>query len=194
MSRVVNRQEHESKRSAIVSAAAIQFATHGYQRSTTAEICRAANISSGTFFHYFPTKLDSLVAVLESGNDDLRTELGRIENSVSGLEAIRNYATVLASELGDESFPVFVAGIAGLESHPRVAAALLMEAELVANFLARNIEAGQANREIRKDATAQQLATWTSWLLDGASHAAATGHAPLGSNLHGGLHALLEPH
>ena len=62
MSRPIDREKYETKRASIVSAASVQFATHGYQGSTTAGICSEAGISSGTFFHYFPTKLDVLVA------------------------------------------------------------------------------------------------------------------------------------
>ncbi|MFB2580962.1 TetR/AcrR family transcriptional regulator [Herbiconiux sp. P15] len=199
MPRPIDPEKYESRRAAIVTAASTEFATHGYQASTTAGICREAGISSGTFFHYFPTKLDALVAVLESGCDDLRDHLARIEQNASGLEAVLRYATALGAEVSEESYRVFVAGLAGVESDPRVAAALQAEATLIDDFLARHVEAGQQTCEIRRDAPASDLARWVSWLLDGASQAAAVAPAPMQtpatveSLLRGGIHALLDP-
>jgi AcrR family transcriptional regulator len=190
--RPIDPEKYASKRSAIVSAASTQFATHGYHRSTTAGICREAGISSGTFFHYFPSKLDVLVAVLESGCDDLRARLTRTEESSSGFDAVLRYAEELQAEVSDDSFAVFVAGIAGLESEPRVAAALATEAELVADFLLRNVDQGQRSGELRTDVPAPDLARWVSWLLDGASQAAAVESSALGSPLRDAVRALLD--
>ncbi|MBG6237697.1 AcrR family transcriptional regulator [Mycetocola sp. CAN_C7] len=192
MSRPVDREKYESKRSAIVRAASGQFATHGYQRSTTAGICREAGISSGTFFHYFGSKLEALVAVLESGCEDLRTHLTNTEQAASGLAAVMSYATAVAAEMGEDSYPIFVAGLAGVESEPRVAAALETESGLVTEFLARNVETGQQRGEIREDVPALELTRWVSWLLDGASQAAAMGESPQASQVHGGVRAILE--
>lgn len=195
MSRPIDREKYEAKRSAIISAASSQFATHGYQRSTTAGICRAAGISSGTFFHYFPSKLDALVAVLKSGCNDIRAHLAQAEQDASGLQAVMSYTGVLEAEVSEKSYPVFVAGLAGVDSEPKVAAALSTESGLVNDFLIRNIEAGQRLGEIRRDFSALELARWVSWFLEGAAQAAATGPPPQESQTHRGVRALLElPH
>lgn len=191
MSRPINREKYESKRASIVSAASIQFATHGYQGSTTASICSEAGISSGTFFHYFPTKLDALVAVLESGCEDMRIHLAGIEHGPLGLEAIVRHAAAIEAEISQDDYPIFVAGLTAVESEPRVAAALSAEAKLVLDFLTRNVEAGQLSGEIRQDAPAPQLANWVSWLLDGAAQAAAVGPVPPEVNVREGVRAIL---
>ncbi|KAA6214415.1 TetR/AcrR family transcriptional regulator [Streptomyces albofaciens JCM 4342] len=56
--RTVNPEEHARKRAHILSAAAEEFAAHGVDGTSTARICRAAGIGSGTLFHYFATKRD----------------------------------------------------------------------------------------------------------------------------------------
>lgn len=192
MPRPIDRQKYEAKRSAIVSAATIQFATHGYQRSTTAGICRAAGVSSGTFFHYFPTKLDALVAVLDSGCKDLQDRLTQAERDASGLEAVMSYTSMLETEIGEKSYPVFVAGLAGVESETSVAAALMAETNLVTDFLIRNIETGQRRGHIREDFPAHELARWVSWLLNGAAQEAAAGALPHEAQIHRGVRIILE--
>ncbi|MBE0009999.1 MULTISPECIES: TetR/AcrR family transcriptional regulator [unclassified Arthrobacter] len=192
MSRPVDREKYEAKRSAIVRAASKQFATLGYQRSTTAGICRAAGVSSGTFFHYFPSKLDALVAVLNSGFKDLQDRLAQLEHDSGGLEAVMSYTSMLETEIGETSYPVFVAGLAGVESEASVATALSAETDLVSHFLIRNIEEGQHCGHIREDFQAHELATWVSWLLDGAAQTAATGPSPPGLQIHRGVRVILE--
>ncbi|MGA8113109.1 MAG: helix-turn-helix domain-containing protein [Actinocatenispora sp.] len=66
--RTVNPAEHARKRASIVHAAAVEFAAHGVDGTSTAAICRRAGIGSGTLFHYFATKRDVFHAVF---GDDL---------------------------------------------------------------------------------------------------------------------------
>lgn len=66
--RNVNPERHARKRAAILEAAAVEFAAHGVDGTSTAGICRRARIGSGTLFHYFPTKRDIFYAVFA---DDL---------------------------------------------------------------------------------------------------------------------------
>jgi AcrR family transcriptional regulator len=192
-----HHRAYDAKRSAILDVAAGLFGTHGYRGTSTALICRTAGISSGTFFHYFPTKLDALSGVLESGCDALSAQVAEIEQRATGLDAIFDYATTLASEIGDSSYAVFAAGLAEVESEPRIAAALRREAELVSAFLARQIEAGQLGGTIRPDLPAASLARWATWLLDGAAQAATAGPtpapAPAPAEIISGLRTLLEP-
>ena len=191
MSRPVDRQKYEAKRAVIVSAAARQFANQGYERTTTAAVCAEAGISSGTFFHYFPSKLEVLVAVLESGCDDLRERLEVIERDASGLDAIMAYASASETELSDASFGVFVSGLAGVEAQPGVAAALATEVKQVTGFLSRQVDAGRIGGEIRRDIPGSDLVRWVSWIIDGAAQAAAVGRPPGAGQLRGGVRAVL---
>lgn len=173
MPRPVDHEKYATKRSAIVQAATSQFAEHGYSGATTAAICQAAGISSGTFFHYFPSKLELLVAVLDSGLDDLRADLERIEAEASGLAAILAYAAYLESEIADSSYSTFVNGLLQVAAEPSVAASLSAESEAVLAFLIRHVEIGQSDTRIRRDVSAQDLAEWIGWLIDGAAQSAA---------------------
>lgn len=63
--RTVDPAKHAAKRRAILDAAVACFAEKGFERTTTADLCRAAGISSGSLFHYFPSKRAVFTAIFE---------------------------------------------------------------------------------------------------------------------------------
>lgn len=67
----------------ILDAALTRFAIDGFDRATTAAICREARISSGTFIHYFPTTGNTLLAVQVEGFP--MASVSRSTNHISGL-------------------------------------------------------------------------------------------------------------
>jgi AcrR family transcriptional regulator len=62
MPRVVNR---EARRAAIVTAAAAAFAERGVAKTAVSDIVKAAGVAQGTFYLYFETKEDVILAVVE---------------------------------------------------------------------------------------------------------------------------------
>jgi AcrR family transcriptional regulator len=46
----------QDTRERILNAAAALFARHGYEAAGVAEICQAAEVSKGAFYHHFPSK------------------------------------------------------------------------------------------------------------------------------------------
>lgn len=56
----LRERKKQQTRTAIRQAALELFLSQGYAETTTTEIARAANVSAGTLFNYFPTK-DSLL-------------------------------------------------------------------------------------------------------------------------------------
>lgn len=61
--RTVDPERYAARREAIRDAAASVFAERGYTGATTAQICRAAGVGSGTLFHYFPDKRSIMVSI-----------------------------------------------------------------------------------------------------------------------------------
>ncbi len=68
--RTVDPERHRERRTAIVGAALELFATRGLERTTTAEIARAAGISSGALFHYFPSKRAVFLAMFDADRQE----------------------------------------------------------------------------------------------------------------------------
>ena len=74
----LRERKKQRTRETIVAVATRLFVEHGYDATTTAQIAEAAEVSSSTFFKYFPTKADVVFslfdAVIESAD---RRVLGR---------------------------------------------------------------------------------------------------------------------
>lgn len=61
----------DATRARILFAALELFATKGYQSTSIADILARAEAHSGSLYHFFPTKQDLLLAVLESYRDGI---------------------------------------------------------------------------------------------------------------------------
>lgn len=95
-------KQPEVRRSEIIEAAAGAFREKGYVATSVAEIVRKVGISHGSFFYYFPTKQDVLVALgksrLESFRETLRawiadegiTPARKVANAVGRVDSLRN--------------------------------------------------------------------------------------------------------
>ena len=57
--------EDEPTRERLIGAALQLFGEKGYQSTSVADVQRAADCHSGSFYHFFPTKQDLLLAVLD---------------------------------------------------------------------------------------------------------------------------------
>ncbi|GGZ11328.1 TetR/AcrR family transcriptional regulator [Streptomyces poonensis] len=94
MVRTVDPARHRARRRHIVDAAAQIFAAKGFERTTTAEICKAAGMSAGNLFHYFPNKRAIFHAVFE---DDQRDDggVGKSERLAAARAADDPWAALL---------------------------------------------------------------------------------------------------
>ncbi|WP_344870488.1 TetR/AcrR family transcriptional regulator [Allokutzneria multivorans] len=111
MARTVDPAKHEAKRLLILEAAAECFARKGFERTTTAEICGRAGISSGSLFHYFPSKRAIFVGIFElDGREhaELLERANEVEDPVAGLLAV---VDGLVGPLSDPSAPGLVAEV-----------------------------------------------------------------------------------
>jgi len=59
------QQRSEETRAHILTAATQAFAREGYDATGVAEICAAAGVSKGAFYHHFPTKQAVFLTLLE---------------------------------------------------------------------------------------------------------------------------------
>ncbi|MFW6091821.1 MAG: TetR/AcrR family transcriptional regulator [Actinomycetota bacterium] len=73
--RKVDPAKHEARRQQVIDAAAALFAEKGLDGTTTAEICRAAGMSSGNVFHYFSSKREIFYALITHDEDEKAEQL-----------------------------------------------------------------------------------------------------------------------
>ncbi|KZB84992.1 TetR/AcrR family transcriptional regulator [Amycolatopsis regifaucium] len=97
--RTVDPVKHEAKRRAILDAAAGCFAMKGFEKTTTAEICRAAGISTGSLFHYFPNKRAVFVGIFEQDADETTALLAAARELEDHWEAILHVMVHVSEQL-----------------------------------------------------------------------------------------------
>jgi AcrR family transcriptional regulator len=103
--RTVDPAKHAAKRRAIVDAAAGCFAEKGFERTTTADICRAAGISSGSLFHYFPSKRAVFTAIF---TDDAARTAERLATAAEAADPWAALLDVVAELAGEVAHPAVV--------------------------------------------------------------------------------------
>jgi AcrR family transcriptional regulator len=98
--RTVDPERHRERRMAIVGAALELFAGRGLERTTTAEIARAAGISSGALFHYFPSKRAVFLAMFEADRDEWDEAFAAARAQPDPWAALMDVVDRLAAEAG----------------------------------------------------------------------------------------------
>lgn len=73
--RTVDPVMYRAKRQHIAQAASGLFAAKGFEATTTAEICKAAGMSSGAVFHYFASKREIFHAVFVDDDGETAEQL-----------------------------------------------------------------------------------------------------------------------
>ncbi|MCZ7607450.1 MAG: TetR/AcrR family transcriptional regulator [Planctomycetota bacterium] len=83
------KARREQTRQSILDAACELFEQRGYDETSVDEIVKFADVAKGTFFRYFPTKLDVLVAVSrQAAKGDGEKLLVQVQAAEDGLQAV----------------------------------------------------------------------------------------------------------
>jgi AcrR family transcriptional regulator len=72
------QQRSEETKAKIMEAAYASFGRDGYEATGVAEICSAAGVSKGAFYHHFPSKQAVFMAILENWLAILDPQLAEI--------------------------------------------------------------------------------------------------------------------
>jgi AcrR family transcriptional regulator len=98
MARTVDSDKHRAKRQQIMHAAAALSANRGFEATTTAQICAAAQISAGNLFHYFSSKRELFAAILTDDTARMLTAALAAEDPLSGLLDFTDHLAAAAAE------------------------------------------------------------------------------------------------
>lgn len=174
MARRVDPERHEARRLQIIGAGMTVLAERGYEGATTAAICRRAGIGSGTFFHYFATKTELVLAILELGTQEVRDQAASYEGRTDPLGVLLDVVRRAGDDAADPLVPGFVRAVAGVMHLPAVADALEADDRAQRDLLVPWIERGQATGEIRTDLPPARIASWLALLSGGFLERVAT--------------------
>jgi len=167
MARTVDPARHEARRLQIIDAALTCFARDGYDRATTAAICREAGIGSGTFFHYFPTKLAVLLAMLELGTAEEQEWFAAQAGRDDARGVLDDYVAHTAEEMADVRVAGLVRAVGAVMSEPEVTGALELDTAAIRAGLLPWVRAAMEAGDVRADLPPEQLVLWLQALLDG---------------------------
>lgn len=114
-------RKKQQTREAIHNAAMRLFAEKGFEGTTVAAIAEAADVSTRTFFSYFPSKEEVVFAKFETAFADFDRALRERPAGVDALQTLRTWIDQIAREFADDLEPTRVRARLKRES-PAVAA------------------------------------------------------------------------
>lgn len=167
MARTVDPVKYEAKRQEILGAAYVCFARKGFAGTTTADICKAASMSAGNLFHYFPNKLSIFRAIFEA-DAQISIRLHEAAASDDPWSGLREHLARTLDEAADPDAGGFmIAVVMQAQGDPEFAALLERndreQLTGLSALLGRAAELGQIDGSVDPEAAAQ----WLMVVLDG---------------------------
>jgi AcrR family transcriptional regulator len=153
MKREVHMQQRSSEtRQAILRAAEATFARHGYDGTGVAEICQAARVSKGAFYHHFPSKhavFNTLLADWLEGLDQGLRQARREAHTVP--EILLGMSAMLRQVFQDAGgrLPIFLEFWAQASRDPQVWQATIAPYQRYQAFFSSLVEQGIAEGSLR---------------------------------------------
>ncbi|HEX2314490.1 MAG TPA: TetR/AcrR family transcriptional regulator [Thermomonospora sp.] len=166
--RTVDPEKHRQRREQILGAAVGLFATKGLARTTTAEICRAAGVSSGNLFHYFASKQEIFYGIFELEQDQWEALFASAAADPDPWAGLMRVVDHLAAEAAHPIMPgLIVEVLAQAHRDPRVADLVAESDQRLFQGIAAIVE------RLRKEGLAdprlpvETAARWVAVITDG---------------------------
>lgn len=164
--RTVDPEKHRQRRQAIVGAAVELFASKGLERTTTAEICRAAGTSTGNLFHYFRSKQEIFYGLFEIDRSEWEVAFGAAEADPDPWAALRQVVDRIAAQAAHPvTAGLLVEVLAQAHRDPRTADLVAEGDRRMVRGVARLIErlraADRADPELPDEVAARWVLTLT---------------------------------
>ena len=168
--RTVDPEKHQARRTHIIGSAMILFASKGFADTTTADICKAAGISTGSLFHYFPSKQAVFYGIWELDRTEWDEVFAAAEADPDPWAALMAIVDKLAADAAEPIMAgLLVEVIAQAHRDPEFAAGLAendgRQISDIARLIRRLREAGLADPGLSDDESARWVLTLTDSFL-----------------------------
>lgn len=168
--RTVDPEKHHARRTHIIESALVLFARKGFADTTTSDICHAAGISTGSLFHYFPSKQAVFYGIWELDRTEWDEVFAAAEADPDPWAALMAIVDKLAADAAEPIMAgLLVEVIAQAHRDPEFAAGLADNDRRQISDLARLIrrlrEAGLADPGLPDEEAARWVLTLTDSFL-----------------------------
>ena len=146
------QERSEATRAKLLSAAVKRFSRYGYDATGVAEICEAAGVSKGAFYHHFSHKRAIFLELLERWLAGLDAQLETIRIESPGVPAALEHMALTAPAIFKTArgqLPLFLEFWAQASRDPAVKKATIAPYRRYRQFFAALIRAGQAEGSLR---------------------------------------------
>ena len=160
----------EAMREQILEGGRRAFIAGGFRGTSVPSIAAEAGVSVGLIYRYFPSKEELFLELCIAGTpaelDELAEHLAPIDDPVERLRvAIDSYFDALLDAMGA---PLVLQALAAAPADDRIRAALHRRGEDLRGFSAAFVRDSVARGELPRDADVEEIAAFTTMLLDGA--------------------------
>ena len=168
--RTVDPEKHRARRTHIIESAVVLFASKGFAETTTADICQAAGISTGSLFHYFPSKQAVFYGIWELDQTEWDELLAAADADPDPWAALEAVVDKLAADAAEPIMAgLLVEVIAQAHRDPEFAAGLAendrRQISGIARLIRRLREDGLADPGLPDDEAARWVLTLTDSFL-----------------------------
>jgi AcrR family transcriptional regulator len=168
--RTVDPEKHRARRTHIIESAVVLFARKGFAETTTADICQAAGISTGSLFHYFPSKQAVFYGIWELDRTEWDEVMAAADADPDPWAALMAIVDKLAADAAEPIMAgLLVEVIAQAHRDPGFAAGLAendrRQISGVAGLIRRLREAGLADPGLPDEEAARWVLTLTDSFL-----------------------------
>ncbi|HFU0688915.1 TPA: TetR/AcrR family transcriptional regulator [Morganella morganii] len=161
-------EKQQRKRRQILDAAMHCFIEKGFHSTSTAEICKAAGMSPGNLFHYYPTKYAIIEAIAELDEDDHKAIMSIGDEQGHAVNIIEKMITALImlySEPGYTRLSLEI--ITEASRNPELNTAFVVNEQRLHKKFCDVLRRGMAAGEIDPQLDPAQTASWLLVMADG---------------------------
>ena len=160
----MSRMPAAQRRAQLLDRAAELFATHGYARTTTSQLAKAAGVTEPIIYRHFDSKRGLFIALIRrAGEQTLDMWTRHLEDAADPADRLRRLIgdNPMVSPEGRDAYRVFLQAISEVDSDDEVAEAVREHIDRVHGFLKNELEVAQQAGRVGKRFSAEVLA----WLM-----------------------------
>lgn len=161
----------EQRKVQLVEIALEQFATNGYAKTKISDIVAAANVSQGTYYWYFKSKLEIASYILEQGNEKIieMIAIGYRDERVSVSKSVHSSTELFESlfKFAEDNRFLMMLLFKGVHTEPVLHEQIMTIKNNMEQAFAHNVEQAKKFNMVAEEKDAKLQAIFIMSLLEG---------------------------